>query len=198
MAGIPVDMKQGEFAELVKSARTHRRYNAADPIARETLISFIDLARNIPSAMNAQPLRYRVVSEPDEVAAVFECTNWAKGLRTGPAPTPAQRPTGWIVILSHKPQINPGIDVGIAGQTLQLAAASAGYAACMLLSIDKTRIAQVLRLPVEINIELLMSFGRPGEKVVIEPLTPQSQTPYWRTPDQAHHVPKRSLKEVLI
>jgi nitroreductase len=186
------------FAQLVRSARTNRRYNAADPVSRETLIQLIDIARNVPSGMNAQPLRYRVVTELAEVAAIFEHTNWAKGLRTGPAPTPAERATGWIVILSHNPPLAPAIDVGIAAQTLQLGARAAGYAACMLLSIDRPRIAEILKLPADMKIELLMAFGRPGEQVVIDELTSPSQLPYSRTADNVHHVPKRKLADVLI
>jgi len=186
------------YKKLVHSARSHRRYIAAQPVPREVLVQLVDLARLSPSAMNAQPLRYRVVSETAESAEVFQCTNWAKGLRTGPAPTPEERATGWIVILSHQPPLNPGIDVGIAAQTIQLGAAVAGYAACMLLSIDKPRIAQAVKLPSDMAIELLIAIGKPGEKIVLEELNPGTPTPYWRTADQVHHVPKRRLQDVLL
>ena len=187
-----------EYAKLVQSARSRRRYVAADPISRETLLRLIDLARIAPSAMNAQPLRYRLVTDPAEVASVFTFTNWAKGLRTGPAPTPAERATAWIVILSQAATMSPGIDVGIAAQTIQLGAAAAGYAACMLLAIDKPQIAATLNIPADMQIELLMGLGRPGEKVVIEELVAGTPTPYWRTPDQVHHVPKRRLDDILV
>lgn len=187
-----------DYAKLVRSARSRRRYIAADPIPRETLTQLVDLARVAPSAMNAQPLRYRLVTDSSEVAEIFECTNWAKGLRTGPAPTPEERATAWIVILSEGTQASPGIDVGIAAQTIQLGASAAGYAACMLLSIDKPRITAALDLPPNMKIELLLGLGRPGEQVIIEELRPGTQTPYWRTPDQTHHVPKRPLKDILV
>lgn len=187
-----------EYANLVHSARSRRRFIAADPITWQTLTQLVDLARVAPSAMNAQPLRYRLVTEPSEVAEIFECTNWAKGLRTGPAPTPEERATAWIVILSEGTQSSPGIDVGIAAQTIQLGASAAGYAACMLLSIDKPRITTALDLPANMRIELLLGLGRPGEQVVIDELRPGTQTPYWRTPDQVHHVPKRRLEDILV
>jgi nitroreductase len=187
-----------QFADLVRRARSRRRYVAADAISRETMLQLVDIARNVPSGMNAQPLRYRVVSDAAESAHVFECTNWAKSLRTGPAPTLAERATGWIVILSHNPTLSPGIDVGIAAQTIQLAATAAGYSACMLLSVDRPRLQQILNLPVGMNVELLMGLGRPGEQVALEELPATGQTAYWRTPDQVHHVPKRKLDDVLV
>ena len=187
-----------EFARLVRSARSRRRYIASDPIAREMLLKLVDLARIVPSAMNAQPLRYRIVSDAAEVGQVFECTNWAKDMPTGPALTPAERATGWIVILSHNPPFSPAMDTGIAAQTIQLAASAAGYASCMLGAIDRPRIAEILKLPKDMNIELLMGLGRAGEQVVIEELTPELQTSCWRTPDKVHHVAKRKLEDVLV
>lgn len=187
-----------QFTTLVRAARSRRRYISADPISRDMLLQFVDLARLSPSGMNAQPLRYRIVTEPAEVAGIFTCTNWAKGLRTGPAPTPAERATGWIVILSHNPAMDPAIDVGIAAQTIQLAATAAGYAACMLGAIDRPRIKEILHLPADMKLELLLALGRPGEEVSLEVLETGTQTPYWRTPDQVHHVPKRKLADVLI
>lgn len=192
-------MTQNDFSTLVRQARTHRRYVNATKLSRDQVIALIDTARNVASAMNAQPLRYRIVTDPAECDAVFQSTNWAKGLRTGPAPTPAERPTAWIVILSvAQTTLDPAIDVGIAAQTINLAAASAGLATCMLLSIDRPKIQEALKLPADLKIQLLMSVGQPGEQVAIEPLTPTAQMPYWRTPDQVHHVPKRKLEDILI
>ena len=191
-------MTLNDFSTLVREARSHRRYDHAATITRDAVIQLIDAARNVPSAMNSHPLRYRIVTDPEECDGIFECTTWTKGLRTGPAPSPQERPGAWIVIISTPTQIDPGIDVGIAAQTINLAAAAAGYRTCMLLSIDRAKIRQVLKLPVDARIELLMSVGKPGETVVIEELTPASQLPYWRTPDQVHHVPKRKLEDVLI
>jgi nitroreductase len=187
------------FANLVRRARSHRRYAHAETVSREAVEKLIDLARLAPSGMNAQPLRYRIVTAAAQCEAVFQCTNWAKGLRTGPAPTPQERPAAWVLILSTQPAaFEPAIDVGIAAQTINLAAAAAGLATCMLANIDRTRLAEILKVPADLKVELLMSIGKPGETVVIEELRPGVATPYWRTPDQVHHVPKRSLEDVLV
>ncbi len=187
------------FAKLVREARTRRRYIHAHPVSREMVVALVDLARLGPSAMNAQPLRYRIVTEPGECDAVFQCTNWAKGLRTGPAPTPEERPPAWVLILSVEPAaFAPSVDVGIAAQTINLGANAAGLATCMLASIDRVRLAEVLAVPAGLKVELLMSVGKAGEAVAIEALAAAAPTPYWRTPDQVHHVPKRSLEDILV
>ena len=191
-------MMLNEFSTLVRQARTHRLYINADTVSRDALIKLIDVARNVPSGLNVQPLRYRIVTDTAECAAVYACTNWAGGLRTGPAPTPEQRPNAWIVIVSVPTQISPAVDVGIAAQTINLAAAAAGYATCMLGAIDRDKIHQLLKLPSDTKIELLMSVGKAGEKVSLEDFGPGVQMPYWRTPDQVHHVAKRKLADVLI
>jgi hypothetical protein len=78
------------------------------------------------------------------------------------------------------------------------AATAAGDAAGMLGAIDKPAIQTALALPADLEIQLVVALGRPGEKIVLEPLPPTNATAYWRTPDETHHVPKRSLEDVLI
>lgn len=187
------------FANLVRQARSRRRYLHAEPVSPELVMGLVDLARQAPSGMNAQPLRYRLVIEPGECEQVFQCTNWAKGLRTGPAPTPAERPTAWVIILSSQPTtFDPGVDVGIAAQTINLGANAAGFSTCMLASVDRARVAAALGIPASLKVELVMSIGRAGEQVRMEEFVPGVQMPYWRTPDQIHHVPKRRLADVLV
>ena len=186
------------FSQLVKSARTYRRFVQADPIPRQALIDLVDLARLVPSGGNQQPLRYRVVSEPAECASVFKHLRWAAALKEWGGPAEGERPTGYIVICTAagKPAAT---DVGIAAQTLQLAATDKGYAACMLGSIDRPQIHALLKLPADIEIQLILALGRPGEAVTLEDPTPAGETrPYWRTPDGVHHVHKRKLDDVLL
>jgi hypothetical protein len=40
--------------------------------------------------------------------------------------------------------------------------------------------------------------GKPKETVVIEDLAPGEATKYWRDDDQVHHVPKRTLEELIV
>jgi nitroreductase len=186
------------FADLLRQARSFRRFDQTDPIPPQVLTDLVDLARLVPSGANAQPLRYRIVSDEAERAAVFPHTAWAGALRDWPGPAEGERPTGYIAICSAAGKPEPATDIGIAGQTIQLAATDLGYGACMLGAIERDMLHAALKLPEDLALRLLLALGRPAETVVLEDLAPGASTAYWRDSDGVHHVPKRTLDEVLL
>jgi nitroreductase len=183
--------------ELVRRARSIRRFAETERISEAALRELVDLARLTPSAANLQKLRYRIVSDPQHCAALFPCLAWAGYLKEWGGPAEGERPTGYVVILS-KGEAATTADTGIAAQTIQLAAAEMGYGACMLGSLQRDRIKQVLNLPAEYHVNLVIALGRPAEQVVIEEVPSGADLKYYRTPDQVHHVPKLRLKDVLV
>jgi len=186
------------FAQLVKKARSIRRFAESDPIPLAVLRDLVDTARLAPCGGNQQPLRYRIVAG-DECAKIFPFIAWAAALKDWDGPAPGERPTGYVVILSSAERKNaPQTDMGIAAQTIQLAAAAQGYGACMLGAIKRPEIHAALGLPDAWAVQLMVALGRPAETVVIEDLAPGADTAYYRTADGIHHVPKRTLDEVLI
>ena len=50
----------------------------------------------------------------------------------------------------------------------------------------------------EHDVLLAIALGAPGEDISLEPLPEDGATAYWRDPEGGHHVPKRSLDDVLI
>jgi nitroreductase len=186
-----------EFADLVRRARSTRRFVEADPIPEDVLRELVNLARLVPCGANLQPLRYRIVAAPAERDRVFPCLRWAAALKEWRGPAEGERPTGYIVLLAA-PGLNPDGAVGIAGQTIQLGATAMGYAACMMTNVDREGVHRVLALPRDLSVTMVIALGRAGETIVLEEMPEDGNTAYWRTPDQVHHVPKRSLDEVLI
>jgi nitroreductase len=91
-----------------------------------------------------------------------------------------------------------GHDIGIAAQTLLLAAAERGFNGCMLGSLKKKELRSVLSLPDKYEIQLVLAFGYPAEEVVLEQVGSDGSTNYWRDTSGVHHVPKRLLADVLI
>ena len=188
-----------DFEKLVLKTRSYRRYDGTHTIAPESLNRLIDLARQTPSGSNTQRLKYIASCDPDMNARIFSTLGWAGALPDWPGPVESERPTGYIVIL-HDKQVseNPSDDVGIAAQTILLGAVSMGLGGCMFGSTRKKQLREILDLAEHLEIALVVSVGKPVEHVVLEELEPGGATKYYRDDDQTHHVPKRSLQEVLI
>jgi hypothetical protein len=68
----------------------------------------------------------------------------------------------------------------------------------MLSAVNREGLREVLDIPSRYEILLVLALGKPKEKVVIEPANDSSQIKYWRDKEGTHHVPKRSLDEIII
>lgn len=193
------DQKMMEFSKVVRAARSYRRFDEAAGMPREMLVDLVDIARQTASGANRMPLRYRVVASPEERAAVFVHLKWAAALKDWDGPVDGERPAGYIVICDAGGGATTAVDEGIAAQTIVLAAATAGYAACMLHAFDKVAVAGALGLPEGVSPIMVVALGRPGETVVMEDAAAGARdTSYWRDDNSVHHVPKRTLEQVLL
>ena len=90
------------------------------------------------------------------------------------------------------------IDLGIAAQTLVLAAAEKGIGSCMMSLLKRDIIRPALNIPERYEILMVVSMGYPAEEVVIEESGADGDIKYWRDEKSVHHVPKRPLSEVVI
>lgn len=195
-----------DFGELVYKTRTFRRFDESQRLSRDFLLELVDLARMVPNSKNKQVLRYRVVTEQSECDAVFEQLGWAAQLPDWKGPEPGERPAGYIIIVAAKStpdkKLHSGVsyDVGIASQTMMLAARAAtpSVGCCMLRNV-RPAIMDVLGLSKdEYEFREVLAFGVPGEEVVVEPIGQDGDFNYWHGEGKTHHVPKRSLEDVLI
>ncbi|MCC8194168.1 MAG: nitroreductase family protein [Deltaproteobacteria bacterium] len=109
-----------DFATLLTTARTCRRFEEDKPVASATLRKIVDAVRITSSCANRQPLRYYTVTSPDVRARVFPHIKWAGALPEWPGPAEGERPTGYIVICSAQPDgLFVHYDTGIAAQSMQ-------------------------------------------------------------------------------
>jgi len=90
-----------------------------------------------------------------------------------------------------------GIDHGIAAQSILLGATDAGLGGCIIASIKREDLANDLSLPDNLEILLILALGKPVENVIIEDIK-NGDVKYWRDTNKNHHVPKRSLNELII
>jgi nitroreductase len=185
--------------DLVLATRTVRRFHQSVPVDLETLRQLVDLARLSASAANLQPLKYVLSCEPERNARVFPLLAWAGYLKDWPGPVEGERPAAYIVILGDK-RIRQAFDCdhGIAAQSMLLGATERGLAGCVIASIQRRELREVLAIPEHLEILLVLALGKPKEQVVLEPLGPDGDIKYWRDADGVHHVPKRSLEEIIV
>lgn len=191
-----------EFVELVRKNRSYRGYNENRPVTREELTRLVECARLCPSSVNAQPLKYRLVWQKEEVARLQEKTNWAKALTSITLPHPGMCPTAFIVICQDT-GIDASLqryqkDVGIVAQTMLLGAVEMGLGGCMIGNFNAGEVRQVLALPEAMAPLLVVAIGEPAETVVLTEVGPDGSVQYYRDENDVHYVPKRALEDILI
>lgn len=189
--------------DTVTQCRSYRRFHQDERISLEHLIDWVDTARIASSSGNRQPLKYFATADPKLCDAVFDCCAWAAALPEWTGPKEGERPSAYIVIM-HDATRALGEkftcwDEGIAAQTIMLAATDAGFGGCILGSIKKKSLADVIGFNRdELEADLVIALGKPKEDVRIVGVPESGSIQYWRDADQVHYVPKRALEDVLI
>ena len=189
--------------QLVQANRSYRRFNESVTLNEEMLTQWVDTARICMSAVNLQPLKYRLVTDAAERSALRPLTHWGGLIHDFPHPAPGENPTAYIVICHDTTVVqNPAssrTDLGICAQTIMLSAAEMGYGGCMIGAFDREETSALLALPPHLTPVLILALGWPAEHIVLEPLpSPDAPTAYFRDENDVHHVPKRSLEDILI
>lgn len=188
-----------DFATLVQKARSCRRFVEAAPLPQGTLASLVDCARIAPSAANAQPLRYMLCEGGAVSSRVFPLIRWAAYLKDWNGPAEGERPTGYIIVLGPaEGGSRVQCDLGIAAQTIQLAATAADLGCCMIGAFDKPALCAMFPMPEGLAPLLLIAVGQPAEERVLDLPGPDDDIRYWRDARGIHHVPKRSLETVVV
>jgi nitroreductase len=188
-----------EFRELVIQNRSRRRFKQEQSVDLDTLRELVDLARLCPSGSNRQPLKFLLVNTPQENSEVFNYLGWAGYLKEWPGPEEGERPSAYIIVLGDTTISKVfGVDHGIAAQTIMLGAVEKGLGGCILGSINEEALAEALDIPDEFEVLLVLALGKPNEAVVIEQVDTDGKIEYWRDNAGVHHVPKRSLEDLIL
>ena len=184
--------------ELVLKTRTYRRFDESYQISSETLEMLVDLARLSASGANRQPLKFLLYNTREDRSRIFPSLAWAGYLSDWPGPEEGERPSAYIIILGDKTISNVfGVDHGIAVQSIMLGATEKGLGGCIIASIKHEELRSELIIPDNFEILLVLALGKPVEKVIIDEIKDED-VKYWRDSERNHHVPKRSLNELII
>ncbi len=183
--------------DLVLKNRSYRRFDEAFEISEETLRELCSYARITPSGANRQFFKFRLTPSGEECERVFPTLAWAGYLENG-APVSGERPSAYITIVNDN-ALGKGnlMDVGIMAQTILLRATELGLGGCMLGSIKRSELKDILALSDDHEIMLVIALGKPVETVVIEDAI-DGDIKYWRDDERVHHVPKRPISELIL
>ena len=66
----------------------------------------------------------------------------------------------------------------------------------MIATFKKEPLSQLLKLPEHLVPILVIALGKPKEVVVVDDIK-EGDFKYWRDDQQNHHVPKRTLEELI-
>ncbi len=159
-------MPDNYFLSLVKQRQSVRKYTD-QPVDGEKLQRCLESARLAPSASNSQPWKFIVVNDPELVQKVARET-------IGPLSTfnnfVPQAPVIVAIVIekmkvftkigaSIQDREYPLIDIGIAAEHFCLQAAEEGLGTCMLGWFNEKPIKELLNIPKDRRIGLLITLG---------------------------------------
>lgn len=185
--------------DLVKKSRSYRRFHEEKEITIEQLQQLVELARLSPSGANRQPLKYILCASREKNEEIFDTLAWAGYLKDWDGPVEGERPSAYIIMLRDK-NISKAmsVDEGICAQSIFLGATDMGFGGCFIGAINKPKLSAVLEIGDDYEIALVIALGYPKEEVVLEMMNVEGDVKYYRDENEVHHVPKRSLEELIV
>ncbi len=184
--------------DLIKKSRSYRRFYEDTPIKQEDLELMVEAARFSPSSRNVQPLKFILSNSPALNEQIFPNLAWAGYLTEWVGPEKGERPSGYIIMV-HDKSISAtfSCDNGIMAQSMLLQATELGFGGCMIASIKKEELKRLFSLEDHLEIIMVIALGKPKEIVVIDDIK-EGDFRYFRENNGIHHVPKRTLNELIL
>ena len=158
-----------DFLKLVAARQSDRAYDMTRPVEAEKLERILEAARLSPSACNAQPWKFVVVTDPELSVKVGKATA-GLGMNKFAKNAPVH-----ILIVEESMNITsylgakikdkyfPLIDIGIASAHITLAAEAEGLGSCILGWFDEKEIKQLLGIPANKRLLLDITIGYPAK-----------------------------------
>lgn len=158
-----------DFLKLVAARQSDRAYDHSRPVEPEKLERILEAARLAPSACNAQPWKFVVVTEPELAARVGKATA-GLGMNKFAKDAPVH-----ILVVEESMNITsylgakikdkyfPLIDIGIATAHIALAAEAEGLGSCILGWLDEKAIKQLVGIPASKRLLLDITIGYPAK-----------------------------------
>ena len=179
---------------LLKRNRSYRGYDASRVVTEEDLLKILEVVPWVASGMNAQPLRFRLVTGAD-AARVHPLVKLGAALPQEHLPHAGEEPSAYIVIGSAASGRVADIDLGFAAQSILLRAVELGLGGIFILNFKASELAAALQLPLQPL--AVIGIGKPSERIFLVDTKPGDSLDYYRK-DGVHFVPKLPVKDLLF
>ncbi|HBX70951.1 MAG TPA: nitroreductase, partial [Chloroflexi bacterium] len=73
-----------------------------------------------------------------------------------------------------------------------------GLGGCIIGSVQRVKLHRELGLAENLHILVVLALGKPKETVMVETVGEDGDIKYWRDENHVHHVPKRSLDDLIV
>jgi nitroreductase len=155
-----------KMLELIKNRQSDRKYSEK-PVEKEKLARIIEAGRMAPSACNAQPWKFVVVTEPDLLSKLAVAAS-AKLLGMNSF---ANKAPVMLVVIREQANFSSRvgatikkkdyslIDIGIASENICLQAEAENIGSCMLGWFDEDMVRKTLGIPRSKRVELIITLG---------------------------------------
>lgn len=152
--------------DLIISRQSDRKYSDK-PVEKDKLDRIVEAGRMAPSACNAQPWKFIVVTDPELIGKIAEAAS-AKLIGMNSFVTQA---SVIIVVVREKPNFSSKvgatiknkdyslIDIGIATENICLQAKSEGIGSCIIGWFDERMLRKILLVPGSKRVELIITLG---------------------------------------
>lgn len=162
-----MDNMKPNFYDLIKSRQSDRNYDTKRPVEAEKIGRILEAGRLAPSACNAQPWRFVVITDPELAHSVGKAAA-GLGMNRFAAEAPIH-----ILIVEESPNFTsfiggkikqknfPQIDIGIAAAHIVLAAENEGLGSCILGWFDEKAIKKLTGIPASKRLLLDIVIGYP-------------------------------------
>lgn len=180
---------------LLHRNRSYRGYDPSRVVTRDELKKLVEVTTLVPSGMNRQALRYRLVTE-EESDKVLPLIRLGGALPELHLPFPGTEPRAFLVVCSTVPEnATIDIDLGIAAQSLLLKAVEMGLNGIIIRAFDAGKLQEALGL--DLVPILVIAIGKGAENIFLKPVDAGESLTYYRK-EGVHFVPKLKVDDLLI
>ena len=153
-------MEYTDFLQLVLSRQSDRAYDKERPVEAEKLERILEAGRLAPSACNAQPWKFVVITDRELALKVGKAAA-GLGMNKFAKDAPVH-----ILIVEESANITSLLggkvnDIGIAAAHITLAAESEGLGSCILGWFDEKEIKRLTGIPASKRLLLDVAIGYP-------------------------------------